>query len=142
MNSINANEGSVWVIKDQEGNFVNNSIYKSDEFSKESYIPSFRTFGASCRCYEDKNEAEVTLIKLNKKKASARIDAAFHLENCILTELIDQYLQFRKTGKDNIVIIENKIPCELRPKVKHVLYSNKIALIIVFILVKALTKTI
>jgi len=127
MNVI-ANNRSVWAIKDQEGNFVNNSIYKSDEFSKESYIPSFRTFGASCRCYGDRKEAEDTLSKLNKRKITARIDATFHLEKCILTELIDQHLQFQKTGQDNIILIENKIPCELRHEAKHVLYGNKTTL--------------
>jgi len=92
-----------WVIKNQEGNFVNrNSIRKINQNTYQ-YIAS-EIYYLECRCYISKESAEKALVKLNAQKNMARFNDQFHIEKCdnidnIIREgkkLQKEYSQLRK----------------------------------------------
>ena len=100
-------ERMVWVIKDQNGNFVNaRSIGKSDE--KTWIYVSFKTFSEEARAYSNIESAEKALIKLEKWKAIAGFIVEFHLEYCDLNEISRCN---RGYDRDNMVLVEI---CEAR----------------------------
>jgi len=102
MNCSKNEERSIWVIKDQDGNFAHKgSIFKSskDQFS---YV-STRTFSRESRGYIEKHQAQSALDYLNTQNELSEFKLTFHLELAILSKLIsinNNYLG------DNLVILE------------------------------------
>ena len=98
------NEQSIWVIKDQDGNFANKSIGKSSS-KKWQYI-AFKTFSQEARGYTTKEYAEKALDILNEKKAIAGFDFSFHIECLNLEKIIDEHMAFQG---DNLVRHEKEL---------------------------------
>ena len=89
------NEQLIWVIKDQDGNFVNKlSIGKSSSSKKWQYI-AFKTFSQEARGYTTKEYAEKALDILNEKKAIAGFDFSFYIECLNLEKIIDEHMVFQ-----------------------------------------------
>jgi len=139
MNSINANDGSVWVIKDQDGNYANrNSIGKLDD-STWAYI-GFKTFGAECKGDTNSDHAQGALKRLNEVKTKSEFDdIIFHLEYSSLHEMTKVNKAFQG---DNMIFIEKKIPCVLHQKKFPYSLCNHHQVASVLILVMVLTKAL
>lgn len=89
---------TIWVIKDQHGNFVNgNSIIKSDT-GCWIYIPN-KTFSPDARGYKTRKQAEAVIEKLNRKKTAAKFNIIFSIEKVSLIELINEH----KMVKEQII---------------------------------------
>jgi len=100
------NEQLIWVIKDQDGNFVNKlSIGKSSSSKKWQYI-AFKTFSQEARGYVTKEYAEKALGILNEKKAIAGFNFSFHIECLNLEKIINEHMAFQG---DNLVIHEKEL---------------------------------
>jgi len=97
-----SNEQSIWVIKDQDGNFAHrNSIGKS---GKNTYLYiSFKTFSPECKGYIDKESAESALLELNKRKHIMGLHNSFNLEYNILSEMTKLHREFQG---ENMVLYE------------------------------------
>ena len=105
------NEQSIWVIKDQDGNFANKSIGKSSS-KKWQYI-AFKTFSQEAKGYTTKEYAEKALYFLNEKKVVAGFDFSFHIECLNLEKIIDEHMLFQG---DNLVVHEKELlltPCRM-----------------------------
>jgi len=107
--SATVNDRSVWVIKDQEGCFAHKgSIFKVEKI-KWAYM-GFRTFSEDARGYVTKVQAKKALADLNNKKILSEFEElSFHLEECNLSKIIHQYIKFKKTKKNNVVLIEKEV---------------------------------
>jgi len=106
------NEQSIWVIKDQDDNFINKSSIGKLNNKKWQYI-AFKTFSQEARGYTTKEYAEKALDFLNEKKAIAEFDFSFHIECLNLEKIIDEYMAFQG---DNLVRHEKEFsltPCKM-----------------------------
>jgi len=99
------NEQSIWVIKDQDGNFANRSSIGKSSNKKWQYI-AFETFSQEARGYVTKEHAEKVLVFLNKKKVDAEFDFTFHIECLNLEKIIDEHMLFQG---DNLVVHEKEL---------------------------------
>ena len=99
------NEQSIWVIKDQNGNFSNRSSIGKSSNKKWQYI-AFKTFSQEARGYTTKEYAEKALDFLNEKKAIAGFDFSFHIECLNLEKIIDEHVVFQG---DNLVRHEKEL---------------------------------
>ena len=99
------NEQSIWVIKDQDGNFANRSSIGKSSNKKWQYI-AFKTFSQEARGYTTKEHAEKALGILNEKKAIAGFDFSFHIECLNLEKIINEHMAFQG---DNLVIHEKEL---------------------------------
>ena len=99
------NEQSIWVIKDQDGDFANKSSIGKLSSKKWQYI-AFKTFSQEARGYTTKEYAEKALDILNEKKAIAGFDFSFHIECLNLEKIIDEHMLFQG---DNLVIHEKEL---------------------------------
>ena len=99
------NEQSIWVIKDQNGNFSNRSSIGKSSNKKWQYI-AFKTFSQEARGYTTKEHAEKALVFLNKKKVDAEFDFTFHIECLNLEKIIDEHIVFQG---DNLVVYEKEL---------------------------------
>jgi len=105
------NEQLIWVIKDQDGNFVNRSSIGKSSNKKWQYI-AFKTFSQEARGYITKEYAEKTLDFLNAKRIVAGFDFTFHVEHLNLEKIIDEHMVFKGS---NLVIHEKELsltPCK------------------------------
>ena len=99
------NEQSIWVIKDQNGNFSNRSSIGKSSNKKWQYI-AFKTFSQEATGYTTKEYAEKALDFLNEKKAIAGFDFSFHIECLNLEKIIDEHMAFQG---DNLVRHEKEL---------------------------------
>jgi len=99
------NEQSIWVIKDQDGNFANRSSIVKSSNKKWQYI-AFKTFSQEARGYTTKEYVEKALDFLNEKKLVARFDFHFHIERLNLEKIIDEHMLFQG---DNLVVHEKEL---------------------------------
>ena len=99
------NEQSIWVIKDQDGDFANKSSIGKLSSKKWQYI-AFKTFSQEARGYTTKEYAEKALDFLNEKKVIAEFDLSFHIECLNLEKIIDEHMAFQG---DNLVIHEKEL---------------------------------
>ena len=122
------NEQSIWVIKDQDGNFVNkSSIEKSSSNKKWQYI-AFKTFSQEARGYVTKEYAEKALGILNEKKAIAGFNFSFHIECLNLEKIINEHMLFRG---DNLVVHEKELlltPCRMEKTCIFSCFQNLVSL--------------
>lgn len=108
MNCI-VSERSVWVIKDQDGNFARrDSISKQDKHTW-LYI-SHKEFSEGCRAYTTKERAEEELLELNKKNKITGFNAIFYLEYVDLNMIVNNIN--RLMPSENLVIVEKNIASE------------------------------
>ena len=106
------NEQLIWVIKDQDDNFINKSSIGKLNNKKWQYI-AFKTFSQEARGYTTKEHAEKALDFLNEKKAIAGFDFSFHIECLNLEKIIDEHMLFQG---DNLVVHEKELlltPCRM-----------------------------
>ena len=100
---IDKNDRPSWVIKDQEGNYVRSgSIKKIDKYTW-AYI-AHKEFSECCRADTFREQAEETLLELNKINVIAGFDIAFHLEYIDLN--IIAIVNNKLDPSDNLVLIE------------------------------------
>ena len=106
------NEQLIWVIKDQDGNFINKSSIGKLNNKKWQYI-AFKTFSQEARGYTTKEHAEKALVFLNEKKVVAGLDFSFHIERLSLEKIIDEHIVFKG---NNLVMHEKELsltPCRM-----------------------------
>jgi len=106
------NEQLIWVIKDQDGNFINKSSIGKLNNKKWQYI-AFKTFSQEARGYTTKEHAEKALVFLNEKKVVAGLDFSFHIERLNLEKIIDEHTVFKG---NNLVVDEKELsltPCRM-----------------------------
>jgi len=106
------NEQLIWVIKDQDDNFINKSSIGKLNNKKWQYI-AFKTFSQEARGYKTKEYAKKALDFLNAKKVVAGFDFSFHIECLNLEKIIDEHMLFQG---DNLVVHEKELlltPCRM-----------------------------
>lgn len=110
MNFDNGNDQKVWVIKNNNNDFVlKNSIRQSGKDTWQ-YI-SFKTFSPECRGSINKGKIEENLSELIQKNILAEFDTAFHLEHIDINIIIKQHKEFVKfhSENENLVLYEKVI---------------------------------
>ena len=103
MSVINTNERPAWVIKDQDGNYVRSGSIKKIDKHTWAYI-AHKEFSECCRADTFKEQAEETLLQLNKINVIAGFDIAFHLEYIDLN--IIAIVNNKLDPSDNLVLNE------------------------------------
>ena len=121
------NEQSIWVIKDQDGNFANRSSIGKSSNKKWQYI-AFKTFSQEARGYTTKEHAEKALDFLNEKKIVAGFDFSFHIERLNLEKIIDEHMVFQG---NNLVVYEKELsltPCRMEKTCIFSCFQNLVSL--------------
>ena len=142
MNSINASEKNVWVIKDSRGLFAHRGSVTPSDGQSEPYIVLYHSFSQECRGYLTEQQAEEALVHLNKKKIIAGLEMIFHLENNNLIEIIREHKVFQKTGEENMVIIRGKLQDGNNKNLLPLINKTAIALESALTVTKVLTTAI
>ena len=102
----NTSDRHVWAINDQDGNYARSgSIKKIDKYTW-AYI-AHKEFSECCRADTFREQAEKTLLELNKINVIAGFDIAFHLEYIDLN--IITIVNNKIDPSDNLVLIEKSI---------------------------------
>jgi|GEM_PF-3407981 len=142
MNSINANEKHIWVVKDSRGLFAHRGSVMPSDGHTEPYIVFFKTFGEECRGYLTKEQAEEALLHLNEKKTASGLKTIFHLENNNLMQIIQDHKKFQKSGKENMVLTDEKLHLLPKKNKKLSYVYQKTALAVVIALTMTMTKVL
>lgn len=99
-----------FVIKNSQGNFVS-SIRKIEK--NVVALVSYKSLeNGVYMTYKTEERASQVLDKLNQSKAQYGFDVEFHIEEVEHNQLIKDSLEFRKTKKDNMVLVEKKVALE------------------------------
>lgn len=98
---------SYYFIKNSQGHYVDGESITRYGCGTVVYI-SFITFSPACRACTTKEVAEEVLNHLNHERDCFGIEDAFHIE-CLDDHIVSvEYLEFKKSGKKNMILVEYK----------------------------------
>jgi hypothetical protein len=116
------NKREVWVIKDGESHIAHN-IRQTDK-NTVTYIGYITLEPSVYLVYGGREQSLKALQRLNEQKIKYGFDVEFHVEKADWNELIQENLEFRKTKKENMILIEKTLESNtmrlLKKHKKHV----------------------
>jgi hypothetical protein len=98
------NKREVWVIRDGKSHIAHN-IRQTDK-NTISYIGYITLEPSVYMVYGGREQALEALQQINEQNMKYGFDLEFHIEKADWNELIEESIEFRKTKKKNMILIE------------------------------------